>query len=107
MNYATKAVNAMPGHTYNRKFWPDDFDAESDYSYQATCRYEQMKKSLPQFVFMGFGGMDSMMNNFSRDLWVENYVKLVKEAQSLPSKPMVFLMVPMFGCQVQNKFIRQ
>jgi len=31
-------------------------------------------------------------------LFIENYIKLIKDTQALPSKPLVFLMVPVFDC---------
>jgi hypothetical protein len=98
MNHATAATNIMVNHTYDTLFVGTKLDLSHDYLYQAHCNFEAAKKSLPQFVFMGLGGMDTIVKNFSRDQWVENYIKLVKEVQSMPSKPMVFLMVSSFDC---------
>ena len=63
------------------------------------CRYEQFKQSLPHFIFFGFGGMDQCIKGYKEKDWVNSYVQLVQEAQNLPTKPMVFILTPLFGCR--------
>ena len=65
------------------------------------CRYEQLQKSMPHFVFMAFGSVDSHMKNYTEQNFIEAYVNLIKQTQLLPSKPTVFLMVPIATCQHQ------
>ena len=55
-------------------------------------------KSLPNFVFYGFGAFDSHLTTFTVDGFKKAYIQLIKDTQNLPSKPMVFLMVPVFTC---------
>ena len=62
------------------------------------CRYEMLMKSLPNFVFYGFGAFDSKLTTFNVDTFKKAYDQLINDTQNLPSKPMVFLMVPMFTC---------
>ena len=53
---------------------------------------------MPHFVFLGFGAMDSHLREFSDKKFMDSYIGLIKMIQELPTKPMVFLMVPMFNC---------
>jgi len=50
------------------------------FSFENDCRYEMLKKSLPNFVFLSFGSMDSHLKNYDERKFVESYTKLVKEA---------------------------
>lgn len=84
MNYGVAASTIIPGTKF-QSFYDD-------------CRYEQLKKSLPHFVFLSFGAMDTHLKHFTQEKFVESYIKLIKDVQSLPTKPMVFLMVPVFTC---------
>ena len=43
--------------------------------------------------------MDSHLKNFTEEKFIQSYVQLIKETQNLPSRPLVFLMVPTFTCQ--------
>lgn len=43
--------------------------------------------------------MDTHLKKFTEEKFVNSYVDLIKETQDLPSKPMVFLMVPTFNCE--------
>ena len=45
--------------------------------------------------------MDSHTKNYKEQTFIDEYVKLIGETQNLPSKPMVFLMVPTFTCKHQ------
>lgn len=58
------------------------------------CRYDQLLSSLPNFVFFAFGGMDSHLQNYTDEVFMDNYVKLINQTQKVATKPMVFLMVP-------------
>ena len=72
---------------------------KGNHAFQDDCRYEQMKKSLPNFVFLAFGSMDSPLKEYNENKFVDSYVELIKETQALPSRPMVFLMVPVATCK--------
>lgn len=85
MNYGVSGATIIPGAKY-QSFYED-------------CRYEQLQKSLPNFVFFSFGSTDQHLKNFTEQKFVDSYIKLIKETQDLPSKPMVFLMTPVFNCQ--------
>lgn len=47
---------------------------------------------------LGFGAMDQALKNFTEDNFVDSYVQYIREVQNMSSKPMVFLMVPVFTC---------
>lgn len=85
MNFGVSASTITPGVKFQ--------------SFYDNCRYEQLKKSLPNFVFYSFGSMDTHLKNFTTEKFINSYVSLIKETQNLPSKPMVFLMVPVFTCK--------
>lgn len=91
LNYGVSATTIMSGANFN--------------SFYDTCRYEQLKKSLPNFVFLSFGGMDQHLRNYSEEEFIKSYTKLIGEIQSLPTRPMVFLMVPTYTCQHELKFL--
>lgn len=55
-------------------------------------------KSLPHFVFLTFGSMDSHHKSFTEEKFVNAYKNLIKDVQNLPTRPMVFLMVPVSTC---------
>lgn len=44
------------------------------------------------------------MKKFTEEDFINSYVSLIKETQDLPSKPMVYLMVPTFNCQHKFTF---
>lgn len=59
---------------------------------------------MPDFVFVSFGAMDTHHFNYTSSKFIENYVKLIKEAQDMPTKPMVFIVGPVFlNCQKKYK----
>lgn len=68
------------------------------FSFQDDCRHEMLMKSLPNFVFLSFGSMDAHLKNFTEETFKESYMKLIKDVQKLPTRPMVFLMVPVSTC---------
>lgn len=70
-----------------------------EFSFFKDCRYEQLQKSQANFVFFGFGGMDQHTKNYTEEKFISEYVKLIKQTQNLPTKPMIFLMVPTFTCK--------
>lgn len=51
-------------------------------------------KSLPNYVFLSFGSKDSNDKSFTEEKFINSYVSLINQVQKLPTKPMVFLMVP-------------
>ena len=84
MNYGVQDATIIPdikGHSYNKD-----------------CRYEQLKKSMPHFVFLSFGTMDTHLKGYQEKQFIDSYVQMIKEIQSLPTRPMVFLMVPASNC---------
>lgn len=89
MNFGVAATTIIPGAKH-RSFYND-------------CRYEQLMKSMPNVVFYAFGAMDTHLKNYTADKFVESYVKLIKETQNLPTKPLVFLMTPTFNCKNKLK----
>merc|ERR1719327_2086195 len=84
MNYGVSASTIIPGVKFH--------------SYYDDCRYEQLKLSMPNFVFFSFGAMDSHLKNFTEEKFINSYVQLIQETQNLPSRPLIFLMVPTFHC---------
>ena len=38
------------------------------------------------------------MKNYKEDKFIKSYVQLIKETQNLPTRPLIFLMVPTFNC---------
>lgn len=86
MNYGVQDATIIPG-------MKSSFDED--------CRYEMLQKSLPNFVFLSFGSMDTHLKKFTERTFIDSYVKLIKETQKLPSRPMVFLMVPVSNCMNQ------
>lgn len=89
MNYGVQDATIIPG--------------QGHHTFQDDCRYEQMQKSLPHFVFLSFGSMDAHLKDFSEKKFIDSYVSMIKDTQKLPTKPMVFLMVPVSTCQNQIK----
>ena len=59
---------------------------------------------MPNFVVLGFGGMDQELKMFQSDKFVEDYVNFIKQVQALPTKPMVMLMVPVHTCLFTNHY---
>ena len=55
-------------------------------------------QSLPHFVFLTFGSTDSHQKSFTEEKFVNSYKKLIKDVHNLPTKPMVYLMVPVSNC---------
>lgn len=47
---------------------------------------------------LGFGSMDQALKNYTEENFISSYLEYIKKVQELPSKPMVFLMVPVFTC---------
>ena len=43
--------------------------------------------------------MDSHLKKFTEEKFITSYVDLIKETQNMVSKPMIFLMVPVSGCE--------
>jgi len=84
MNYGVSASTIIPGVKFH--------------SFYDNCRYEQLKKSMPNFVFFSFGAMDSHLKDFSEKKFINSYVQLIKDTQNLPTRPLIFLMVPTFNC---------
>jgi len=66
MNFAVGAATILPGVNFR----PYDND----------CRSEQLKKSLPNFVFLAFGAMDSIAKAYTEEFFIDSYVKFIKEA---------------------------
>lgn len=86
MNYAIKEGGLMQFEDQNILFQDD-------------CRAEQLNKSLPNFVVMNFGASDNVLPNFSEEEYIKLYTNQIKQIQDLPSKPMVFLIVPVYTRQ--------
>lgn len=60
MNYGVSASTIIPGVKFH--------------SFYDNCRYEQLKKSMPNFVFFAFGAMDSHLKNFTNEKFIDAYV---------------------------------
>ena len=60
MNYGVSQATIMAG--------------SKSHAFKDDCRYEQLMKSLPNFVFYSFGGMDSHLKNFTQDNFINTYV---------------------------------
>jgi len=45
---------------------------------------------------MMFGGMDTKFEGYSEQTFIKDYSKLIKEVEALPTKPIVFLLTPLF-----------
>lgn len=43
--------------------------------------------------------MDSHLKDYSEKKFIDSYVTMIKDTQNLPTRPMVFLMVPVATCQ--------
>ena len=63
MNFGVSAATITPGVKFH--------------SFLNDCRYEQLKKSMPHFVILGFGAMDSHLRRFSERKFVEAYVDFI------------------------------
>ena len=74
-----------------------------DNNYHKNCRYQQLKASLPHFVFMNFGLFDTNLKNFTEKNFIEWYGSMIKEIQALPTKPTVFLMSPVWSVKFRDK----
>merc|ERR1719171_1988930 len=83
MNYGVQDAIVAPGNVF---------------SFEDDCRNEMLMKSLPNFVFLSFGSMDVHLKNYSEKEFKDSYIKLIKDVQKLPTRPMVFLMVPVSTC---------
>lgn len=67
--------------------------------YKDYCQYDMYKDSMPQFVIMGFGSIDTMLRNFTEQEFIDSYLAFIKEVEALPTKPLVFLHTPTFQCE--------
>ena len=65
MNFGVRGATLLPRVKYNT--WYDN------------CRYEELQKSLPNFVFLAFGAMDTYVKNFTEERFIDAYVKLINE----------------------------
>ena len=88
MNYGIMAGTITKGNNYQ--------------SFLTDCRAEQLNKSMPHVVVLGFGGMDQLLKNFTEKKFIQDYTSFIRQTQALPSKPMVMLMVPVFTCLYSN-----
>ena len=70
--------------------------SESHLYYPKTCRFEQLKKSFPHIVVLMFGGMDTRFEGYTDKTFIADYSKFIKEIEDLPTKPVVFLLTPLF-----------
>lgn len=91
MNFAAGgATLTTPGVWHN---FPED------------CHYHLMKESIPHAVFLGFGAMETQLKDYSEEKYMQAYLNLIQEVRDLPSKPIIYMMVPLFGCSQGNKYI--
>lgn len=60
MNYGVSGSTIIPGVKFQ--------------NFYSNCRYEMMKKSLPNFVVASFGAMDAHLKNFTEENFVKSYV---------------------------------
>lgn len=65
-----------------------------------SCRHEQMTKSLPHVVVVGFGYMDLLQPNFTSEEYTHQLASYIQQVQNLPSKPIVMLTVPVTDKQL-------
>lgn len=68
-----------------------------DFNFYHNCFYHIFKESLPHAVFIGYGAMDTLVRDFNNENFIQDYVKLIKETQNLPTKPAVFIVLPNLG----------
>lgn len=47
-------------------------------SFLSDCRGEQLKKSLPHFVMLGFGGMDQLLRDFTEEKFIKDYTEFIQ-----------------------------
>jgi len=67
--------------------------------YKNSCGYKKFEQSLPHAVFMGFGGLEPLLKNYNESTFVQTYVDFIKEIEAMPTKPIVFLALPTYGCK--------
>lgn len=65
MNYGVQDATILNGTNFN--------------SFFENCRYEQLKKSLPNFVILSFGSTDSHLKTYTEKNFIDSYVNLIKE----------------------------
>ena len=68
--------------------------------FKDSCRHEQLTKSLPHLVFIGFGYLDQLQPNFTAEKYTDTLLAYIQEVKNLPSKPIVMLMVPVADRQM-------
>lgn len=69
------------------------------HNFPQECQYRMLKESLPHAVFLGFGAMDTLLKNYNEQKYIQTYLSLIEEVRNLPSKPIIFLTVPLFSCK--------
>jgi len=62
------------------------------------CEYKQLMSSNPDIVISMLGGKDSFYHkNFTPEAFVTKYSKFIDELKSMPSKPEVMLISPIYN----------
>lgn len=46
-------------------------------SFLHDCRGEQLNKSMPHFVIIGFGALDQMVKNYSESKFIADYTDFI------------------------------
>lgn len=83
LNFASDNFTLLPG--------------AQDKTYKDTCEYRQLMTSQPDVVIAMLGAKESMnTKNFTPDAFVAAYSNFIKEMKSLPSKPLFFLITPIY-----------
>lgn len=48
---------------------------------------------------MGFGGLEPLLRDYNETKFIQAYVELIKEVQNMPTKPIIFIALPTYGCE--------
>jgi hypothetical protein len=75
------------------------------HNFPQDCHYHLMQESLPHAVFLGFGAMETQLKDYSEEAYIRAYLNLIEEVRNMPTKPILYMMVPLFGCEQGNKYI--
>lgn len=75
MNYCRGGITLM------NPYKPDFMKAVTQW--QDVCRAEMFNKSMPNFVFMDFGGNDLIFRDFNSERFTNDYVAYIRSVQNM------------------------
>lgn len=68
--------------------------------YKDTCEYMQLMSSEPDVVISMLGAKESLNKKaFTPEAYVQAYTNFLKEMEGLPSKPLLFILEPVYGAK--------